>query len=127
MDTLKLHRGKGPIEKPYLSADLPSNQFYPQLQKKIITVTKLSGMLKLVITLLVNKLNVVKTLKSWKVIFRFTAACSLFTLIYHLCRRLIRQYKSKNFNICRDLEVTIACGLASIGLHIASKGDLAMF
>ena len=84
-------------------------------------------MLRLVISLLVNKLNIVKTIKNWKGIFRFTAACSLFTMIYHLCRRVMRQYKSKNFKICRDLEVTIACGLASLGLHVATPGDMGIF
>ena len=85
-------------------------------------VTKTSGLLRLVITFLVNKLNIVKTLKSWKTVVRFTAACSLFSMIYHLVRRVARKHK-----LNKDAEVTLAAGIASLGLNLATPGDMGIF
>merc|ERR1719287_205943 len=105
MSEEKFHSGKGPIEKPGLSSDLPSDKFYAELLKQLIKVAKFTGAFRLAITLLTNKLNIIKAVNDLSVTVRFTADCVLFSLIYHLMRRLARHLRlKKKVNICRDVE-----------------------
>ena len=98
------------------------------LIKQLIKVAKFTGAFRLAITLLTNRLNIIKALKDLNVTVRFTAACVLFSLIYHLMRRFVRHLRlKKKMNICRDLEVTLACGLGSLGLNVATTGDMGIF
>ena len=79
-------------------------------------------------SLLFKKGNLLKALKDGKTIVRFSAACSLFTLIYHVFRRVIRYYRRQNkLSLSQDVELFLACGLASLGLHAATEGDVKIF
>ena len=103
-------------------------QYWPRLGNKVGQVARYSALLRLTVSILFKKGNLLKVFKDAKTIVRFSAACSLFTLIYHVFRRIIRYYRKQNkFKLSQDLELFFACGLASLGLHAATEGDVKIF
>ena len=108
--------------------DLPDRQFYPKLGAKVGKVAKYSLLLRFCIGFLVSRGSIPAVLRNYRTILRFSLATSLFTLIYHLSRRIIRHLRKKRKrNISRDIEIAVACGLASISLHAATQGDQKIF
>ena len=128
MATGEYHSGPGVMQHLQETEDTEAELFYPKLGKKVGKVAKYSMLLRFGISLLVNRGKILAVFKSYRTILRFSLATSLFTLIYHLTRRIIRHMRKKRKqNISRQIEIAIACGMASIGLQTATEGDINIF
>lgn len=92
-----------------------------------------SACIKTFFCLLTSSFNIQKTLRQFPAICRFTLACALFRVVYKLSwktltwikDRLRMQAASKQQH--RDIEMFIACGLASFSFLVATPSDQSIF
>ena len=105
-------------------------QFYKSLGRKAGKVLKYSLLLRFALNLIVNRLNLKKTLRNSMPVVRLSLACTTFNILYHLIRRLFakrrRSIKTKaNWQYSQEMELMAACSLASLGLStLAPSNDL---
>ena len=99
--------------------------------KKLLNVFKYSFALRLLITVLVDRLRINKSIRKLDVCARFALACTLFSAIYKLVRKFAEVLKQRKnialFGGSRDLELFVACGLSSLGLLVSTEGDQRIF
>lgn len=77
-------------------------------------------LIKIVIGLLGNRLDLNKVLKNHKNIQKFGLMCCLFSFLYNITRFIIRKYR---INISQDREVFLASIISSLSLFIADPRD----
>ena len=88
---------------------------------------------RFMINLLLNRLNIQKSLGNLRPTMEATIGCGSFNIIYHLARhffakmRMARKSKSTSFWLSQDMEMFTACSLASFGLLLAPENDLRIF
>lgn len=69
--------------------------FFKALGRKAGKVVKYSMLIRFVINLLMNKLNVMKAVKDSKSVLRLGLACATFSVVYHLTRRMYALKRQK--------------------------------
>ena len=107
-----------------------SGAFLKAVGKRTFKIMKYAMMLRFLINILVNKLNVRNAVKNFKPVLQLGIGCGTYSALYHMVRRLfakIRQSNNKStssFWLSQGLELFTACSCASFGLSvIAPEND----
>lgn len=82
---------------------------------------KMATVLRVVISLLLNKFNLQKVLKALPDNLRFGFAVTLLSFIQKLLRRIF--LKHATFNNNRDMQLFVSCAVSSLGIFVATPGD----
>ena len=90
--------------------------------KDLVNIFKYASGLRFALALARNRLNIQKTIKlGGGPALRFGLACVLFSAIQKTLRKMLDKKVSKDF------ELFAACGLSSLGLLVATPGDVNIF
>ena len=112
---------KQPNSEPATTDGKPAQS----LRKQVLNVFKYATLLRVAISLLVNKFNLKNVAKGLPANLRFGAAVMLMSLIQKTARRWMP--KNGILDDWKDLQVFIACALSSVGIWIATPADQGIF
>jgi len=106
-------------------------KFFMSLGRKAGKVAKYAMLIRFAITLLMAKFNLLKAVKSIKPVILLGLGCGSFNVIHHCIRRFFAlkrlaspAYLQSSFWLSQENELIWACGLGSLGLHIAPANDI---